>query len=67
MRSSSPAFPPFDQWQAMSEAEQDALIARLETARRWQKRLRRVLLGVTGIGLAAAAAVGLALYAQLLN
>jgi hypothetical protein len=67
MRASTPAFPPFEQWQAMSEAEQDALIARMEAAQRFQRGLRRLLLGLTGIGIAATATIGIALYAQLLN
>jgi hypothetical protein len=65
MRSSSPAFPPFERWQAMSEAEQDALIARMETARRWRRTLRR--LALAGIAVAATAAIGIALYGQLLG
>jgi hypothetical protein len=47
MLSSSPAFPPIEQWQAMSEAEQDALIGRIETTRRRKRGLLRLFLGIT--------------------
>jgi hypothetical protein len=60
MLGSTRAFPPFEQWQAMSEAEQDALIGRMETARRRKRGLLRVL-----VGAAAAAGLCLALYLQL--
>jgi hypothetical protein len=61
---SAPAFPPFEQWQAMSEAEQDALIGRIETARRRRRGLVHALIGLT-CAAAAAAGIGIALYAQL--
>jgi hypothetical protein len=59
---SAPAFPPFEQWQAMSEAEQDALIGRIETAHRRRRGLMRLL---AGLACAAAAGIGIALYVQL--
>ena len=65
MLSSTPAFPPFEQWQAMSEAEQDALIGRMETARRRKRGLLWLFLGLAG--LAAAAGICAALYLQLSN
>ena len=46
MLSSTPAFPPIDQWQAMSEAEQDALIGRIETTRRRKLGFLRFVIGV---------------------
>jgi hypothetical protein len=65
MLGSTPAFPPFEQWQKMSEAEQDALIGRLEAAQRRQRGLLRLFLGLA----AAIVTVGLgaALYLQLAN
>jgi hypothetical protein len=65
MLGSMPAFPPFEQWQAMSEAEQDALIARMETTRRHQRGIRRFFVGLAGA--TAAAGICAALYLQILN
>jgi hypothetical protein len=65
MLGSTPAFPPFERWQSMSEAEQDALIARMETARRRQRGVRRFLVGLACT--TAAAGICAALYLQLLN
>ena len=65
MLGSTPAFPPFEQWQSMSETEQDALIARMETARRRQRGLRRFLVGLACT--TAAAGICAALYLQLLH
>ena len=46
MIGSTPRFPAFDDWQKMSEREQDALIAKLETAR-WRRSLMwRLLFGL---------------------
>jgi hypothetical protein len=50
-------FPAFDVWQTMSESEQDALLAKIERARRRSEAFTNVLIAV----LAAAAASG-ALY-----
>ena len=33
MSQPAPSFPAFDEWQKMSESEQDALLDRLETAK----------------------------------
>jgi hypothetical protein len=52
-----PQFPAFDAWEKMSEAEQDALIARMERARRRGGNLFGLLIGVL-----LAAAVSGALY-----
>jgi len=65
MLSSTPTFPPLERWQAMSEAEQDALIARMEMTQRFRRSLRRLLLSI--IGATITAAVSTVLYAQLLN
>ena len=65
MLGSTPAFPPFEQWQSMSESEQDALIARVETVRRRQRGLRRFLVGLACTTVAAG--ICAALYLQLLN
>ena len=64
MLSSTQAFPPFEQWQAMSEAEQDALIGRMERARRRRRGLLRFL---AGLGAAAMTAISTALYLGLLG
>jgi hypothetical protein len=45
MIGSTPRFPAFDDWQRMSESEQDALIAKLETARWRRSMMWRLLLG----------------------
>jgi len=63
---SAPAFPPFEQWQAMSEAEQDALISRIEMAQRRKRTLARLLAGLA-CAAAAAAGIAAALYAHLLG
>lgn len=41
-----PPFPAFDVWEKMSESEQDALIARMESARRRSEGLIGVLIAV---------------------
>ena len=63
MLSSTPAFPAIEQWQAMSEAEQDALIGRLEAARRRRRGLLRLVVGLAGT--MAAAAICTTLYLHL--
>ena len=40
------SFPAFDEWQKMSESEQDALLDRLETASERGSLIRHVLVGV---------------------
>jgi hypothetical protein len=49
----SPQFPTFETWQRMSESEQDALLARMESTRRWRALRLRILIG---LGCAAVAA-----------
>jgi hypothetical protein len=39
-----PQFPAFDAWEKMSEAEQDALIARMERSRRRSNNLIGILI-----------------------
>jgi hypothetical protein len=56
----SPRFPAFDDWQRMSEREQDTLLARLERRKRWRGRLT----GIVVASLLTAAAAG-ALYVTL--
>ena len=53
MTQPAPSFPAFDEWQSMSESEQDALLDRLETKQRGSI-MRWVLIGI--IALAAALA-----------
>ncbi|TMJ72707.1 MAG: hypothetical protein E6G91_10030 [Alphaproteobacteria bacterium] len=43
MIGATPQFPAIDDWQKMSEAEQDALLARMESARRRGALLNRLL------------------------
>jgi hypothetical protein len=38
-----PRFPAFDDWQRMSESEQDSLIAKMERRKRWRDRFPRIL------------------------
>ena len=64
MRTSTPAFPPLEQWQTMSDAEQDALIGRLERSRR---RRRGVLRLLAGLAAAAMTVISTALYLGLLG
>ena len=54
MAQSNRRFPAFDVWQTMSESEQDALLAKIERARRRSEAFTNVLIAV----LAAAAASG---------
>jgi len=61
MSQSAQSFPAFDEWEKMSESEQDALIARLEVTRRRGALLQRAAIGVTLV--VAAAAVVLLLLA----
>jgi len=42
-----PSFPAFDEWQKMSEREQDALITKMEGVRNRSRRNHRVLLGLS--------------------
>ena len=53
MPRSTPSFPAFDNWQQMSETEQDALLDRLETSKRRRARITRLLVGVAAAALAA--------------
>jgi hypothetical protein len=52
MLTNKPGFPAFDEWARMSEQEQDAVLARMESARR---RKGWLLLGACGAGLFALA------------
>ena len=47
MIGATPQFPAIDDWQKMSETEQDALLARMETARRRGALLYRLLIALT--------------------
>lgn len=55
MKGSTPQFPAFDDWQRMSETEQDALLSRMEAARRRGAIAYRLL-----VALACAGAVAIA-------
>jgi hypothetical protein len=46
MIGSAPQFPAIDDWQKMSETEQDALLARMEAARRRVALLYRLLIAI---------------------
>ena len=52
MIGSTPQFPAIDDWRKMSETEQDALLARMETARRRGALLHRLLIAIacTAVG-----------------
>jgi hypothetical protein len=50
-----PSFPAFDDWKRMSEREQDALLDRLEAAKRRRSLAIRLLIG---LGCAAVALAG---------
>jgi hypothetical protein len=53
-RSVQSSFPAFEEWQKLSESEQDALLDRLETSKRRNAYVWRLLIGA---GLAGAAAL----------
>jgi hypothetical protein len=55
----TPRFPAFDVWQTMSESEQDALLAKMETARRRASLGYRLVIGLACTTLGAA--IGFAL------
>ena len=46
MIGATPQFPAIDDWQKMSETEQDALLARMESARRRGALLYRLLIAL---------------------
>jgi hypothetical protein len=56
-----PTFPAFDEWEKMSESDQDALIARMERARRRRNGLFGILIALIFVGIisTATSAVGL--------
>ena len=53
MTQPAPSFPAFDEWQKMSESEQDALLDRLETKQRGSI-MRWVLIGIIAFAAALA-------------
>jgi hypothetical protein len=53
----APSFPAFEDWKKMSEREQDALLDRLEAARRRSARTTRLLIGLACVGVALATGV----------
>ena len=55
MLRAAPSFPAFDEWQKMSESEQDALLASLEAGQRRGRLAMRLLLGAAGTAIIAAA------------
>ena len=61
MPRAAPSFPAFDEWQSMSEGEQDALLDALESKERRGRLAMRLLIGAAGT--AAIAAIGGALLA----
>jgi hypothetical protein len=60
MAQSNRRFPAFDVWQTMDESEQDALLAKIERARRRSNAFTSVLIGVLVV-----AAISGALYLAL--
>ena len=59
-----PSFPAFDEWQRMSEREQDALIDKIETVRGRSRRNYRIVAGLVCAILMGA--LGVALYVILM-
>lgn len=53
MPRAAPSFPAFDEWQKMSESEQDALLDALEAGQR-RRLTAGVLIGLGGMTIAAA-------------
>lgn len=53
MTQPAPSFPAFDEWEKMSESEQDALLDRLETKQRGPI-FKRVVVGLLGVAVCAA-------------
>jgi len=60
MQRPAPSFPAFEDWKRMSQREQDALLDRLETAKRRGLLTTRLLIGVGLVTVALAA--GLVLF-----
>jgi hypothetical protein len=58
-----PSFPPFEQWQRMSESEQDAFIARIEHAKARKALTYRICVGL--LGTATLAGIATAVYGLL--
>ena len=54
MPRAAPSFPAFDEWQKMSEGEQDALLDALEAVQRRGSLYTRLLVALACAGLAAA-------------
>ncbi len=48
MPRAAPSFPAFDEWQRMSEGEQDALLDALESKERRGRLAMRLLVGLVG-------------------
>jgi hypothetical protein len=61
MPRTAPSFPAFEEWQKLSEREQDALLDAMEWRRRRWRLAARALIGLAGT--AAIAAIGGALLA----
>jgi hypothetical protein len=54
MTQPAPSFPAFDEWEKMSEREQDALLDRLETTKQRGSAIKRVVMGLLGVAVCAA-------------
>ena len=48
-----PTFPAFDEWQHMSETEQDALLDSFEAVQRRKSMIKRVLAGLACVAIVA--------------
>lgn len=59
MPRAAPSFPAFDEWQKMSEMEQDALLEALEAAQRRGPLMTRVLVALGLAGVTAAVSGGM--------
>jgi hypothetical protein len=54
MTQPAPSFPAFDEWEKMSESEQDALLDRLETTKQRGSTIKRVVMGLLSVAVYAA-------------
>ena len=54
MPRAAPSFPAFDEWQKMSESEQDALLDALENGQHRNRLAAGILIGLGGVTMAAA-------------
>ena len=54
MSQPAPSFPAFDEWEKMSESEQDALLDRMETTKQRGSIIKHVVMVLLGVAVCAA-------------